>query len=297
VTDPIRRVPHLISVIVPMVNNADTIAAQLEGLAQQGYRGAWEAIVADNGSEDRSVEIATVWLSRLPAGRLVSSASPRSAGHARNTGAAAAAGDFLAFTDADDIPAPNWLQVMAHAAPHADLVAGEVTIDELSDEVTRYWHVVSPRQRALASFRFLVHASGTNTGIWTEVFRDVGGFDESMNAGEDIEFSWRAQLAGYRLMFAEQAIVHERVRERIGPLIRQHFLYGAAGPDLYRRFAHAGMPPARASEVARAWARVTLLAVLAPWSRRFRGRWALELGLANGRVAGVVRGWKPIASD
>ena len=111
---------------------------------------------------------------------------------------------------------------MARAAQRADLVAEEVSIDALSDPVTRYWHVVSPRRRALAEYRFLVYASGGNTGVWASVFRALGGFDERAIIGEDVEFSWRAQLAGHELVFSKEALVHERIHRDVGSMVAQH---------------------------------------------------------------------------
>jgi glycosyltransferase involved in cell wall biosynthesis len=291
VPSPTREPPKLISVVIPVRNKARTLPAQLEALAAQDYRGRWELVIADNASDDRSREVAAEWLEREPftRGRVVSAGEHVSASHARNRGAGVAGGDFLAFTDADDVVAPTWLSAIARAATAADLVAGEVTVDLLSDDVTRFWHAVSPRQRSLAALSFLPYASGQNTGVWADVFERLGGYDESTIVGEDIEFSWRAQLAGRTLIFAEDAVVHERIRVAIGDAARQHFHYGAAHAHLYRRFAGAGMPRSRLLERAAVWSRVGGLTLLAPWSRRFRGRWALELAHAGGRVAGSVR--------
>jgi glycosyltransferase involved in cell wall biosynthesis len=284
-----REGPRLISVVVPILNGAETLPHQLRGLLAQDYAGAFEVVVADNGSTDGSGEVAERLLRPFGDGRVVRADGPRSASHARNVGARHARGDFLAFTDCDDVPAPGWLSSMARAAPNGDLVAGDVDVESLSEATSRSWHSTSPRELALASFRFLTYASGTNTGVWADVFEHLGGFDEGTAVGEDIELSWRAQLAAYRVASAPEAVVRERLRRRLGAATRQQYRYGTAGPALYRSFRDAGMPRAPLLRAARTW-----LWILAAWpaavrSPERRGRWALGAAYAAGRLAGSAR--------
>lgn len=286
---PRRPSPELVSVVVPLLDDARHLPAQLDALARQDYAGAWEVVVADNGSVDGGPELALRRLRELPGGRLVSAGPPRTPGHARNAGAAAARGDFLAFCDADDVVSPAWLTELAAAAREGDLVAGAVDADALSSPRARSWHVVAPRDRAIDGFRFLVHASGTNTGVWTDVFRAIGGFDERAVAGEDIELTWRAQLASYRLVIAERAVAYERLRGSVLALARQHYRYGQAGPWLYRRFAGAGMPRRSRAEGLRTLGWLACTLPVAPWSARLRGRWALEAALETGRAVASAR--------
>jgi glycosyltransferase involved in cell wall biosynthesis len=284
-----RQSPRLISVLIPLLNSAKTLPHQLEALRAQDYAGAWEVVIVDNGSTDASVEIAERRVKQFPRGRVVRAVDRRSAGHARNAGASHASGDFLAFTDADDVARPGWLTALAEGARLGDLVAGGVDVNGLNDERSRSWHAIPPRERALHGFRFLPFASGTNTGVWADVFERLGGFDEDAMAGEDIEFSWRAQLASYRVVWAPSAVVHYRLRSRVGSLARQHYGYGTSGPSLYRRFRGSGMPRPRLAETLRRWAWLLCTWPAALWSERVRGRWALEAALACGRISGSLR--------
>ena len=281
--------PRLISVVIPMLNDAETIPETLDALGAQDYSGEWEVVVADNGSTDGGVEMAEGWLRANSRGVVVRAVGRRTAGHARNVGAAHARGDFLAFTDADDAPDLGWLTALAEAAERGDLVAGTVEIDGINDERSRGWHVLPPRERALRADRFLPYASGTNTGVWAEAFERLGGFEEDAISGEDKEFSWRAQVSSFRLVAAPDAVVRYRLRPRVSLLARQHFHYGTTGPRLYRRFRDHGMPPRRPAEALRTWAWILLTCPAAVWSDRFRGRWALEAALACGRLASSMR--------
>jgi glycosyltransferase involved in cell wall biosynthesis len=279
----------LISVVIPFLNDAETLADQLAALRAQDYTGDWELLAVDNGSTDGSVEIAERWVKQFPRARVVRAVEHRSPGHARNAGASHAIGDFLAFTDADDAVHPGWLTALAAAAKQGDLVGGRVVVDGLNDERSRAWHVVPPRERSLRDSRFLEYASGANTGVWAEVFERLGGFDEDVISGEDQEFSWRAQVSSFRLVVAPGAVVHYRLKRRVSSLARQHYRYGTSGPRLYRRFRDFGMPRRRFMETLRTWAWILSMWPAAAWSERWRGRWALEAAMACGRLTSSVR--------
>ena len=284
-----RGRPRLISVVIPVHNAVNTLLEALEALDAQEYDGEWEVLVADNGSTDGSADVARRWLARRANGELVSATECRSAGHARNVAAARARGDFLAFCDSDDVVDAGWLAALAEAAVGGDLVAGPVEVDRLNDGLPRSWHRVSPRAGALERYRFLGYASGSNAGVWADVFHRVGGYNESFRAGEDIEFSWRAQLASFELVWADEAVVHQRLRTEIAALARQHYGYGTTGPRLYRRFREAGMPPRRTRDTLRTWAWILGSAPAIVFSARMRGRWAIETAMAAGRIGSSLR--------
>src|SRR4051812_33344836 len=116
--------PKLVSVVVPVRNGADTLSGQLRGLAGQTYAGEWEVVVADNGSTDSTRAIAELWRPELPHLRVVDAGASGGPAAARNRGAAAAEGEFLAFCDADDIVTPDWLASLVEAGLDHDIVTG-----------------------------------------------------------------------------------------------------------------------------------------------------------------------------
>lgn len=286
---PMRRSPELISVIIPVLNGEDHLGAQLEALASQTYEGDWELVVVDNGCTDRTVEVARSWEDRLPSLTIADARRRRGLNHARNAGAAAARGDFLAFCDADDVAALGWLEAMAAAAPHADVVGGRNEWETLNDPVAIAWRPSRPMTRLMRDHGFLPYAPGGNLGVWRRVAREVE-WDESFRfGGSDQVFAWRVQLAGYRLAYAPEALMRLRFRHSMRALARQHYGYGLSGAYVHRAFRDAGIPGADNRAALRQWGRLLRDAPDLWGSRERRGNWLRRLAFRSGRLVGSLR--------
>jgi glycosyltransferase involved in cell wall biosynthesis len=182
-----------ISIVVPAYNEEKLIAESLRCI-QQAARGfdsrKWETeiIVCDNNSSD-----ATAGLARA-AGASVVFEPVNQIARARNTGAAAAGGDWLVFVDADSRPTA---ELFSEAAAHIEsgrCLAGGCTIrlDErqfVADVVTGMWNLVSRVNKWAAGSFIFCHA---------EAFRKVGGFSEELFASEEIDLSKRLKALARR---------------------------------------------------------------------------------------------------
>jgi glycosyltransferase involved in cell wall biosynthesis len=280
-----RHRPALVSVVVPVLDGAATIEVQLAALAGQTYDGPWEVVVADNGSVDGTPDVVRSWADKLPV-RVVDASAERGINPARNAGAAAAAGDLVVFCDADDEVDAGWVAAMAAAAEDADVLGGRLDDASLNDDVVATWRPHNAGDDLPVALRFLPFAVGANCGAWRDVIERLGGFDpEYRRGGADVEFFWRAQLAGYRLAFVPDAVVRYRHRSGLRALARQFFRYGMADAQLYRAFRHAGLRRDSAGEVWRAWRLVAVHAL----KGRDPGRRGEGLRLAAQR-AGRLRG-------
>ncbi len=274
--------PALISVVIPVLNAADTLPAQLEALSGQTYGGKWEVIVSDNGSTDGTPD-------RIPGLRVVDGSDRKGQAHARNVGAAAARGDFIAFCDADDVATSGWLEGMAEAARSWDVVGGTLDHDSLNEPMVRSWRSAQPREETPEDEAFMPWAESANLGVRTPVFRELGGFNEDYAASEDVDFSWRVQLASYRLGFAPGAVVRYRHRMSLRPLMRQHYLYGVNSAKLYRDFRNRGMPRSPVRRALRVWGRVIAHLLVDLSSRDRRGIWLRKAAYRWGRLRGSIR--------
>ena len=274
-----------VTVIIAARDAERTIGAQLEALSRQTYGGDWEVVISDNGSKDRTVEIARAWASRLPDLRIVDSSSQSGQAHARNV-AAAVARDLIAVCDADDVVEARWLEELVKGLESADLVGGALE-HELLNGSRSTWR--GGGERSLPrTHHFLPYAIGCNCAVRRSVWARIGGWSPTYSPGEDVDFSWRAQLTGFDLAFVPAAIVHYRHRTGIRESVRQSYRYAREEVQLLRDFREHGASRRTASEVAAAYGYAL---IRLPWlfSPRRRGFPLLSAADSLGRWAGSIR--------
>jgi len=282
---PEARRPRLVSVVIPVREPGCWLDAQLHAVAAQDYPGPVEVVVADNGCRDGGLSAARRWAHpRIPL-RVVDARARVGPGTARNAGVRASFGDFIAFCDADDVVEVSWLSKLVATAGQADVVGGSLETARLNSSKARASYGVT--DPAAAHLSFLPVAAAANLGVWASVFEELGGFDEGSRTGEDVAFSWKAQLRGYRFA-ASDAVVHKRLPTSHLDGMRRFFFYGMGDAWLYREFRRAGMPRRSrrsALEMLRrlssGGSSVSELAGRAPW-------W-IVLALTCGRALGCVR--------
>jgi len=179
------RVPK-VSIILPAFNEEKLIKQSLRAVRaalpefeQAGF--STELVVCDNNSTDRTAELA-----RQEGARVVFEPVNQIA-RARNTGAAAATGDWLLFVDADSFPSRPLFRDTAAALQRADCLAGgaRVCLDEKAGAaavLVWLWNSISRLKRwAAGSYIFYVAAA----------FRELGGFNEKLYASEEIDLFMR----------------------------------------------------------------------------------------------------------
>lgn len=276
----------ILSVVVPCLNAAEVLGVQLAALGAQEMSDAWEVIVVDNGSSDDTTSVAESFCDSVPSLQVVAEPS-RGRHHACNRGAQVARGGALVFVDADDEVQPGFLSAMAEALAQHAMVAGRFdNVKFASAGALRHGQDVS--DAILDGYGFLPFASGGCTGIQTEVFHRVGGFEDGADYCEDTALSWRVQLAGFDLVSNPDAVVAVRQRSSYRSMFRQHRNFGKARVWLYQNFRAHGMHRRPTGEVVRDWGR-TVLAL--PYLRdpEVRVRWVRRLGRSVGFLAGTIR--------
>ena len=234
-----------ISVIIPCFNAASTLRQQLDALAQQTVA-PWEVIIADNGSTDLSKHTAKQYESRFPKLQIIDASTQRGASHARNMGAQAATGDYLAFCDADDVVDCEWVSALQRAFTKHNFVASRFDFTKLNDTV-----INNPQSKGLQNFRvpFMPFAGGCGLGIRRSLHEAVSGFDENLLYLEDADYCIRVQLLGESLTFLPDAVVHIRnssYQKRSFLLTRKAsfchgYNWGTGLAKLYKRYQKYGM--------------------------------------------------------
>ncbi len=216
-----------LSVIVPARDAEGTIADCLRALTQQqGYIMGrdYEIILVDDGSQDKTAKIAEelgVNVIRQP------NAGPAAA---RNTGVEHASGDLVFFTDADCIPAPDWLAHMLElfANPEVVGVKGAYLCAE-NKLVPRFvQQEFEYKYQSLTKLPNIDFIDTYSAAYRKSIFLENGGFDARfpVPSVEDQEFSFRLARKGYLLAFQPTARVFHRHDLTIGQYIHRKWGIG-----------------------------------------------------------------------
>jgi glycosyltransferase involved in cell wall biosynthesis len=193
----------LVSVIIPCYNQAGYLGKAIESLLAQTYRPI-EIVVVDDGSTDETPAVMDRYAARIKA---VRQANAGLAG-ARNAGLAVAAGELVAFLDADDFLFPDTVEqhvatLLSH--PEASVsYGGCVHVDGADRELGRVTPKPLPDDALtalLSANRFPVHAAM----VRRQAAENVGGFDSSLATCEDWDWWIRLASAGHRFVAAPGA--------------------------------------------------------------------------------------------
>jgi GT2 family glycosyltransferase len=207
-------------------------------------RERFEVVVADNASRDRTADVA-----REGGATVVDVPVPGRA-RGRNRAVAASSAPLLAFTDADCLAIPGWLESLTGCLEVSPLAAGPVHVDagsppNLIERLELLWRFTE-QERHVKDEGWSVTA---NLGMHRSAFDAVGGFDESFrHIGEDLDLCWRARDAGYGLAWCEGAVVSHPAERTLRPVLRRaaaqahsehqiNLLYGKPGG---RHWRHPG---------------------------------------------------------
>ena len=239
----------LFTVVIPTFNRPEKLAKCLGSLAEQTLPPSkFDVIIIDDSGRQGEVD------DRVLRDRGISSKICRQhhsgPAAARNLGASAARGRYLAFTDDDCCPAPDWLETLLgrfETTGDASLIGGRV-VNALSDDLYAaasqllvdymyaYFNVDADRAMLLTSNNFCVPRA---------LFLDVGGFDTAFSdaGGEDRELCLRLARAGRRLVYATEAVVFHFHDMTLQSFFCQHLAYGRGSAVLRARSRACGYGP------------------------------------------------------
>ena len=220
---PPRRKPVAypgVSILIAAYNEEAGIAATLESIAQLNYAGPVEVLVINDGSTDRTVErfnSARAALS-LPANvamRLLDFKENRGKAAALNSGLHAANHDLICTIDADSRLRSDSLSEIVERylsdPPNTVAVAGAVLVRNsratlmTAAQEWDYFHGISAVKRMQSMYHGTLVAQGAFSLYTKAALEEVGGWPDSV--GEDIVMTWAMLGRGYRVGYAEDAIV------------------------------------------------------------------------------------------
>lgn len=205
----------LVSVIIPVYNDGDKLKKCLTALEQQTYPSdRYEIIVVDNNSQESIKDAVQAYKS------IILAFEERPGSYiARNRGIALSQGDILAFTDADCIPSPQWLEkgvAALQSIPNVGLVAGRIDLfpkdPQNPNPFELYESIVMgfPQQDFIEQGRFGVTA---NLFTFRSVLKTVGDFDETLKSGGDRQWGERVFAKGYKQLYCDDAAISHPARD------------------------------------------------------------------------------------
>jgi mycofactocin system glycosyltransferase len=247
--------PGDVTLVVPVHDGAHSLARVLESVGDM----ATNAIVVDDGSIE-STPVALVaqrYGARLA--RLDRNLGPAGA---RNHGWRMADTAVVAFLDADCRARPHWADpLVAHLNdPAVALVAPRVVAGPsgaprwLSDyERQRSPLDLGPSPSPIRPRSRVPYVPAAALVVRRDALEDVGGFDETLRVGEDVDLVWRMAEAGWSLVYQPLVEVVHASRARLGEWARQRYQYGTSAAALDLRHPRAAAPVAMSGWSALAW--------------------------------------------
>ncbi len=215
--------PH-VSVVVCAYNAASTLDGCLRSLQALTYPHK-DIVVIDDGSTDATPDIARrypdVTLVRIPNGGLAA---------ARNIGLARAAGEIVAYTDADVRVDPDWLTYLVQPMLGGGLAgSGGPNVVPADDSWVAQAVARAPGgpTHVMLDDRIAEHVPGCNMAFRKDALEAIGGFNPVyLRAGDDVDICWRLQARGATIGFAPAALVWHHHRATVKGYWRQQAGYG-----------------------------------------------------------------------
>ncbi len=244
-----------VAVVVPIYNGAADLPDLLACLQAQTYPSdRADYFLVDNNSSDRTADAIRAAARDWPRCHLVQESAIQSSYAARNRGIRAAAAEFLAFTDADCRPEPDWLYqlVQPFQRPEIGLVVGEITGLPGQTWLERY----AERQGVLSQkftldHSFCPYGQTANLAIRRAVFAEIGLFRPHLTTGGDADICWRIlRDTDWQYAFAPQALIRHRHRSNWQEYRSQWRRYGRSNRYLHELYGVPLMRELTAAKVA-----------------------------------------------
>lgn len=203
-----------VEVIVPVLNGGPLLRACVHALLAQ-TRPARAVWVVDNGSTDGTWEWLLTTAEREPRLRPLRETTTRGSYAARNLALTRTTAPVIAFTDADCLPVPHWLEagLRTLATEPADLAGGRVRFTFAGPRPSgAEWVDSTTNMQMEADIRLRGVTKTANLFVRREVVERTGLFPAHLQSGGDVQWTGAAVAAGFRLAYAPEAEVGHPAR-------------------------------------------------------------------------------------
>ncbi|MCV7281886.1 mycofactocin biosynthesis glycosyltransferase MftF [Mycolicibacterium flavescens] len=221
-----------VTLVIPVRDNLSGVRRLLT--ATRGLR----VVVVDDGSQTpiEQADLADVHTDV----QVLRHAHCRGPAAARNTGMAACNTDYVAFLDSDVVPRRGWLEaLLGHFCdPAVALVAPRIVgLREPDSLVGRYEAVRSSldlgvREAPVVPYGTVSYVPSAAIIGRRSVLKEIGGFDETLRSGEDVDLCWRLIESGARLRYEPIALVAHDHRTQMREWFARKAFYGSSAAPL-----------------------------------------------------------------
>lgn len=230
-----------VDIIIPVRNRADEISICLKSLLELDYPAElFKITVVDDASTDNTKDIVKGF-----GVNLIELREHGGISRCRNIGVQKTSGEIIAFIDSDCVAHRCWLRelVQAFQDPTVVAVGGRVMSWYLTTQLERYEAAmsslnVSKRWKRSDEEDASFYVPSCNFLIRRWAFLELGGFDESLSVGEDVDLCFRLKKKGYVFEFRPQGVVYHKHRNSLKSFASRRKDYGTSEPLLSRTYRH-----------------------------------------------------------
>lgn len=230
-----------ITILVPCYNEGDNAEETLTTAAAVDYP-EFEVIAINDGSRDNTAEVLDRLATRIPKLRVIHLAANQGKATALNTGALLARHELLVCIDGDALLDPHALRWVARALRRGDVggMGGNPRIRNRSSllgrlQVGEFASIIGLIRRAQTMYGRLFTVSGVMCAFRKRALDDAGWWSPH-TITDDIDITWRVQVAGWRVVYEPNAITWILMPETLRGLWRQRLRWAEGGAQMMLAF-------------------------------------------------------------
>ena len=232
----------MVSILIPCYNEGENVRETIGILEQQHYTN-FEIIAINDGSKDNTLEILHELAKKYKNLRVVNLATNQGKAMGLRTAALLAKSEILVCIDGDALLSPDavgWMVRHFIENPNVGAVTGNPRIRNRSTllgriQVGEFSAIVGMIKRAQRSYGKVFTVSGVIAAFRKTALHNVGYWSNDMIT-EDIDISWKLQLAGWTIRFEPNALCWVLMPETLNGLWKQRVRWSQGGSEVLLRY-------------------------------------------------------------